>query len=95
MSAESSSSKTVAKKPAPFLEGLFDDPKIVKFSPDNPRGIRAAPFVTDVAEFMKTRKVDDLLRVLNDLYTYVIIFKLEILRIMIKFCDKYFFCVIL
>ena len=58
---------------APFLEGLFDDPKLVKFAPDNPRGLRAAPFVTDVAEFMKTRKVDDLIRVLNELYSYACI----------------------
>ena len=76
--SSSSSSSSSATQPAkssesgaPFLEGLFDDPKLVKFSPPNPRGLRAAPFVTDVPEFMKTRKVDELITVLNDLYSFV------------------------
>ena len=70
--AASSTTAPPPEKATPFLEGLFDDPKLVKFSPPNPRGLVSAPFVTDVPEFMKTRKVDDLIRVLTELYSFVL-----------------------
>ena len=68
--AATSSTAPPPEKAPPFLDGLFDDPKLVKFSPPNPRGLVSAPFVTDVPEFMKTRKVDDLIRVLTELYSF-------------------------
>ncbi|KAK2964689.1 putative Prefoldin subunit 3 [Blattamonas nauphoetae] len=50
------------------IEVIFDMPSCVKRSEPNPRGIPSAPFVTDIPQFLQTRKVEAVIEAINDLY---------------------------